>query len=255
MRKGPRTIVAIGIIVLWLGGLGWLGLREHNKSFATKLAEGARLLAPVTYYYIADVDGTQIGSALSAVDTVGPRITKTDFIKTTNPAGSLRTTASLTRAFVLRSFRVQTDTTDKNIKVEEQQAAAAVPALLPGLAPIALMLTGEREVGRSQPFQLLEIFSGQKRDATLNIRAESLFTVVDSAMYDSVATKWIPAHSDTVRAWKVETTNGDISAWVDEQGRVIESTTKSGLHFTRTAYELVFRNEEKSDATKSTQRR
>jgi hypothetical protein len=74
----------------------------------------------------------------------------------------------------------------------------------------------------------------------LTIRAESLFTVVDSAAFD-INGAWAPAHRDTVRAWRIEGAPHGLSAWVDVEGRVVAATAGS-LSATRTAFEIAFKN-------------
>ena len=56
----------------------------------------------------------------------------------------------------------------------------------------------------------------------LQIRAESLFTVVDSAALDA-AGQWAVAHRDTVRAWRLDDTSRELTAWVDAEGRLVAS--------------------------------
>ncbi len=79
--------------------------------------------------------------------------------------------------------------------------------------------------------------------ATLTVRAESLFTLVDSAQFNEDKGDWVPAHSDTVRAWRVEPQSaGGFTGWVDADGRTVQSTQPAGLVLKRTAYELAFEN-------------
>ena len=78
----------------------------------------------------------------------------------------------------------------------------------------------------------------------LRIRAESLFTVADSARMDTASGVWVSALTDTVRAWRVEPeeASGGFSGWVDAQGRVVESKQPGGITLRRMAYELAFEN-------------
>ena len=73
---------------------------------------------------------------------------------------------------------------------------------------------------------------------TLSIAAESLFSVVDSAAFDSAGHTWIAAHTDTIRSWKIVTPSRIISAWVDSQGRIVAASEAGGAALTRTAYEI-----------------
>lgn len=238
----PRTLIAIGILALWLGGLGWLGMRELNKPFSARLVEGAQVLAPVTYYYIAELNGKQIGQGYSSIDTVGPRINTVEFLTTETKYGidrPVRLNASLTRGFALQSFNLQVG------GIHPMKSAWKVrdksTALLETQLPIAFMLTGEHKIGRSESLHAIGLFDQKLYDIKLRIQAESLFTIADSSMYDSTTKHWVPAHSDTIRAWNIVMDDTKMDKWVDAQGRVVKTIT-DGVHLTRTAYEIAFRN-------------
>ena len=78
---------------------------------------------------------------------------------------------------------------------------------------------------------------------SVSIQAESLFVVPDSAALDNATGKWHIVHADTVRAWKVLGTDGRyVGGWMDERGRVVESTQAGGLKVRRTAFEVAFEN-------------
>jgi hypothetical protein len=83
---------------------------------------------------------------------------------------------------------------------------------------------------------------------TFRIRAESLFTVSDSARYDSTETRWVSAHQDTVRAWSVAPDTPGLTVWVDRQGRIVSASDSSGLHMLRASYEESFENWRKAVA-------
>ena len=112
----------------------------------------------------------------------------------------------------------------------------------PSLASIVFMLGGPHKIGRKQ---IMSVFDPITRTVTrpeLSIRAESLFTVIDSAALDETGT-WTPAHRDTVRAWRVGGVPYGLTAWVDAEGRIV--VAKAGtLSATRTAFELAFKNQQ-----------
>jgi hypothetical protein len=74
----------------------------------------------------------------------------------------------------------------------------------------------------------------------LQIRAESLFTVVDSAAAGADGV-WAEAHRDTVRAWRIEGAPNGLVAWVDAEGRLVAARA-GNLSAIRTAFELAFKN-------------
>jgi hypothetical protein len=102
------------------------------------------------------------------------------------------------------------------------------------------MLSAKPEIGRRQTVSLFDPMTRTVIRPTLRIRAESLFTVVDSARTDQSGS-WVVAHRDTIRAWQVEGAPYGLVAWVDADGRVV--TAQAGtLSATRTAFEIAFKN-------------
>jgi hypothetical protein len=67
---GKRHFVGIAILLVWAGVVGWHIKREYFKPAAVLLAEGARTLAPGSYYYVVRMNGAAIGFARSRFDTL-----------------------------------------------------------------------------------------------------------------------------------------------------------------------------------------
>jgi hypothetical protein len=114
--------------------------------------------------------------------------------------------------------------------------------VLPTMAPIVLMMTGDPAVGREASY---EVYNPQVRKIqrmTFRILAESLFTVSDSSAFDSTTARWVSAHRDTVRAWSVAPHASGFTVWVDAQGRVVSGSAPAGLRIERAAYEETFSN-------------
>ena len=108
------------------------------------------------------------------------------------------------------------------------------------LAPVAFMLGGPHTIGRKQKLSVFDPTTRLVIRPALEIRAESLFTVVDSATMDA-AGDWSPAHRDTVRAWRIEGAPQGLAAWVDAEGRIVAAQV-SDLSAIRTAFEIAFKN-------------
>jgi hypothetical protein len=80
------------------------------------------------------------------------------------------------------------------------------------------------------------------RDIGIDVRAESSFVVNDSAVFDSSTKKWHGIQPDTLHAWRiVAATSGSFAGWIDEQGRVVE-TSHLGFTLRRLPYEVAFEN-------------
>jgi hypothetical protein len=106
---------------------------------------------------------------------------------------------------------------------------------------VALVDKHEREASRTAT--ILDPTRDTITTATVRVVAESLFVVVDSAVMEPGTRRWIPAHSDTVRAWKMEQQGGGIiNGWFDERGRLVEGEPIPGITMQRTAYEIAFDN-------------
>jgi len=257
------------IVALWIGGMVMMLRRNANTSEAQQLAEVALRLQPATFYYIIERDGQQIGAASSAIDTTANTLVGEEYFVGEYPAPggktvertSARWQTRLTRVFRLAALTIdvarQTRPFSIHASVEEDTTLFIAgtrrtggypparytftpPLFTPSLAPIAFMLGGPHEIGRKQRMSVFDPTTRTVIRPELTIRAESLFTVVDSAALDN-AGGWAPAHRDTVRAWRIEGAPHGLTAWVDTEGRVVAA--KAGtLSATRTAFEIAFKN-------------
>jgi len=268
-RVRRRGAVAVAVLVLWGVGLAALARRELFRGATERLAEAALRVSPGTEFYAVEQGGTQIGYASSAVDTTAAGVELTDNFIADLPIGGARhrtaalSRVSLTRTLGLRAFTVmvrsdaaplnvdgrpQGDTLLVSIRSgdappDTQRIAFKGPLLLPTVVPLVVALGEEPKVGRRVTVQMFDPVSMAARDVALAIRAESLFTLGDSAVFDSVANLWRVAHEDTVRAWQLASeAEGGLSAWVDAAGRLVEVRQPGGLVLRRTAHEMAFFN-------------
>ena len=267
--RSHRAALAVIIVLLWLAGMAMMLRRNANRSEAQQLAEVALRLQPATFYYIIEREGQQIGAASSSVDTTSKVLVSEEYFVGDYPAPggksvertSARWQTRLSRAFRLTNVTIdiarQTRPFSIRAKVEEDSILLiaetrkargrppvrhtfTAPLFTPSLAPVAFMLGGPHEIGRKQ---IMSVFDPTTRTIIrpeLTIRAESLFTVVDSAAFDSTGA-WAPAHRDTIRAWRIEGAPHGLTAWVDAEGRVVAANAGS-LSATRTAFEIAFKN-------------
>lgn len=239
--------MAAAVLVCWVVGLVALARREHNVSDVDMLAMGALRVDPATYYYSLSRYGQPIGDVSSTIDTSArgfkSRNTVRLYPRTTRDSEQTvaTSTAYLSRAFVLDSFSVTVT------GLQHPGWLRAVPAtnsklLLPSLTPMALILSRPPRVGASSSRWLYNPATRRVENVTLTIAAESLFSVVDSAAFDSTAHTWIAAHADTVRSWKITVPTRGVSAWVDAQGRFVAASEPGGTTLLRTTYEIAMLN-------------
>ena len=105
-----RRTVAAGVLLLWVGAIGWLVRREFWRSAGSVLAEATLSLPPGATYYALFLGGQQIGFASNTVDTLADTIRVDDVMVLEVPAlGEIhrtdaRTEAWLTRQLELRGF-------------------------------------------------------------------------------------------------------------------------------------------------------
>jgi transglutaminase-like putative cysteine protease len=283
-RPGRRTSIAIGILAMWVAGLGVLVRRELFRPHTQQLAEAGLRVTPSATFYAVLQRGEQIGFASSTVDTTDGGITQEDYLVADLPiAGRLhrasaRTSVRLTRALRLRSFSLDVDADLAPIKAsgtvigdslllltvggiagqpaDTQRIRLTGPVLLPTLLPIAVALGERPRRGESYTLPVFDPASMTPRDIQVTVEAESVFVLPDSSIFDRSVKRWFGARPDTIRAWKLSTpatgTTGGVSGfngWVDEQGRVVLATQLLGLTLERRPYEVAFENW-KADALK-----
>lgn len=245
--RPDRRALAAAVIVCWVVGIVMLARRRADVPEATLLARGVRRLEPVTYFYVLSQSGRKIGFGSSGIDTSAIGFTAHDMIRTWVPiAGdsepvTLASTAYLSRGFALDSFAVSVSGRGAPVRLRGTPAAGS-RVILPYLAPIALMLSHTPRVGLSAPTWLYDPVARRVERVTLGVAAESVFSVVDSARFDSTQHLWTPAHADTVRSWKITTPTGEFTAWVDSEGRIVAATEPGGATLVRTAYEIAALN-------------
>jgi hypothetical protein len=248
-------VVAVMIVALWIAGIAMMLRRNANRSEAQQLAEVALRLQPATFYYIVERDGQQIGAASSSLDTTAKTLVAEEYFVGEYPVTggkpgertAARWQTRLTRGFRLVGLRIEVTRPTRPFSINALVAEDTIliigtkragrrfparytfipPLFTPTLAPIVFMLGGPHEVGRKQ---LHSVFDPTTRTITrpeLAIRADSLFTVVDSAGLDDTGS-WMPAPRGVV-------------AWVDAEGRLVAARAGS-LSATRTAFEIAFKS-------------
>jgi hypothetical protein len=276
-RPGKRTLVAAGILLLWMAGLGVLVRRELFRPHSEHLVEAGLRVTPSATFYAVLQRGEQIGFASSTVDTTDGGISQEDYLVADLPVGgklhraSARIAVKLTRALRLRSFSLDVDADLAPIKAsgtvvgdslllltvkgiagqptDTQRVRLTGPVLLPTLLPIAVALGPRPHAGAAYTLPVFDPASMTARDVQVTVEAESVFVLPDSSVFDRVARRWQGARPDTVRAWKISTpatgatggTSG-FNGWVDEQGRVVLVNQLLGLTLERRPYEVAFEN-------------
>jgi transglutaminase-like putative cysteine protease len=263
-----RGVIAAALLAAWVGGMGMLVRREYFRPQIDRLAEAALRVTPSATFYAVMQGNKQVGFASSTVDTSATMIEQRDYLVADIPVGgtlhraTARTNVELTRTLRVRTFDVAFDVDQTPTRVQghvsgdtvlqlvigtsastdTQRVALTGPILLPTLAPLAVALDEKPSIGRSYVLPIFDHAALAPRDVRIDVRAESLFVVNDSSVFDSTSGRWRGALPDTVRGWQiVPQSGGGIGGWVDQQGRLLASS-QFGFRLERLPYEVAFEN-------------
>ena len=266
-----RKLVGIIVILLWVTGLAFIYRRSSNRTPDQMLAEVGLRVSPEATYYTLEQGGAIVGVAASAIDTSKTRVIFTDLVRGRFPQGNdtlrfeARSEARYTRGMRLRDFLLRTagdispftlrgvmqEGEEKTLSLTTEaegekpvtiESIADHPLFTLSAVPLPLMLSGEPKVGDSVGVALFDPTSRSIKNVTMRIEADSLFLLPDSAVLDSTTHRWVKAHQDSLRGWRVTSAKAPITAWVDRGGRLLYGSEPGGLTISRTAFELAFEN-------------
>lgn len=246
--------------------LGWLSWRVYHRGSATFTTGATPLLPPDAYFYSIRAGGIQIGVSSITVDTLtdGVRITERTGLDLPIQLASSRSQYTsqytLTPDLRLREFNLTFPGTGSPIiqhgTVEGDSVVVITPgtgepsrrvrvqasALMPPLAA-TVQLALQQKLRTGTRAQVMTFNPGTLKTelVRLTVLDDSVFTVPDSAELDRAAGAWVPVHSDTLQAWKVEWKSGEqvTMNWVDRYGLPIRVISPSGLESERSAFEIV----------------
>jgi hypothetical protein len=265
-----RERVGAAIVFLWLVGIAALVRREAFVTEREQLREAALLVVPGTAYYEVMHGDERVGWASSTIDTSSTGISVRDvlIVDATDTVASSRLAVqarvALTPGLRLRGFVFELGADHGPYKVtgkldpdslltliteagkahpDTETVAVSKSVFWPTTVPLALALGAKPRIGRTYKYSIYDPTTGTPEDLTLTVGAESLFVVSDSAQLDQERGTWVSAHADTVRGWRLDPQGSTlVSGWIDERGRIIESTPLGSYTLRRTAYEMAFRN-------------
>jgi hypothetical protein len=275
-RRGWVVVIA----VLWVVSLGWLVKRVFFRTTAERLAEAALSVSPGVAFYRLDLAGHQIGFASTSVDTASTTLSVADLLllDVPMPSGRLRIQAR-SKAIVSRALRLQqldedeigpdaaftargTVTGDSTFSVtllsgpdtQAMRVRLPHPLVIPTLLPLRLAFggAGALKPGRTLSVPVFDPLELAERDVAITVGPESTLFVPDSASFDSTTMSWIPAHLDTVRAFRIDQVSRGLTtrAWIDAEGRLVRETGPTGLVLERSAYEIAYVNFHRRDTTR-----
>lgn len=267
-RRNIGRLILLG----WAVALAWLARRQFAASDAAETAVRTRKLAPSASYYAVFAGARQIGQLNMTVDTTLDGVTLNELLVIDLPrADTTQQLArnldyTLSRSLQMRTLkhivfgsgqREQLDGrlgSDSILNLQNVEGAEGelarmrlrIPpdAMLATMLPYRAAFGDQLQVGGRFVAPLLDLSSGETRPIIVNVTAESTFIVPDSAAWDSVASEWAPATSDTIQAWRLEhdAPGAPTVSWVDGTGSIIRQETAGGLTLVRSAFEIVRNN-------------
>lgn len=269
MRR--RAWIAVGILVLWLGGLGVLLKRELFRPAQDRVTEASLRVNPGVMYYAVMRDGQHVGYASSTIDTMPDSLRVTDYLVADIPVRSgtqrvlAQTEVQLSRRLRLRSFTVALNGRNVQLNAEgamegdsvmvvvSRRAAGTPPdtqriavdsgVVLPSVVPLMAALLERPMVGRRIPMKVFDPVSLSQRDVTVRLAAETTFVVPDSAVLDPATSRWRGELPIDTRAWYLDTDiDSQLEGWVDAQGRMVRAKHFDALTLERMPHEMAFEN-------------
>jgi len=261
-----RRILGGLVVVTWLGMVGWQVRREYFQPELARLAEAALSLAPGVSFYTLTMGGRTVGQATSRLDTVADGFVLDDVMDLELPAlgqtGSAvaRTHVKLSPALVMEDFTFSLDSdvgrflasgsvgADTTLHVAIRSAGSeqnlsfrlAQPPVFSSVVPIRLAVGEGLEVGERVRFPVFDPTTVGTRVVEVRVLEHDTLVVPDSAALDPATGRWRPARFDSIPAWRVAEVFGgvEVESWIDEDGRIIRSSSPLGFRMEKTEYEL-----------------
>jgi len=262
-----RAVMGVLVLVTWVAVAGWHVRREYFAPALTRLAEATLTLDPGTHFYAIRMAGRTIGTSSSRLDTIpeGFRLddlTQLDLVAM-GAAGQavVRTSATLSTTLRLLTFDFALQSAagsfeaagsvegDSLLTVRIQSAGAppeevrfrvAEAPLVSGVLPIRLAKGGELRVGRTVRFAVFDPSTVSNRVVEVEILERGTVMIADSSRLDPATGRWEMARERPVEGWRIVERYGgvQVESWIDDDGRILGSTSPMGFALERTEFEL-----------------
>ena len=256
------------IVGSWVCCIGWAVARQVTRPPEAYLEARKTRLAPGAAFYQITLGGAPMGNAGITLDTTlaGYRLTEVWNMDLTRARDVeryvFRSDADLSRSLLLRKLSLTmseagsprlieaeagNDTTwDITLRRPGSRAVTLTPIEAPQTAsaavalPFRLVLEGRLREGGRTSLPVVAVMYGTLDHDSAVVTRDSIFSVADSAAWDSTASTWKPVAARAVQAWRVErTVHGFPSIdWIDAQGRLIQRDWAFGLRLVRSPFEI-----------------
>jgi transglutaminase-like putative cysteine protease len=255
------------ILLLWVGLVGLHVRREYLQPELTRLARATLTLAPGTHFYSVWMGGQPVGTASSRLDTVPEGFFLEDMLDLELQAmgqggvAVARTNVTLSPVLTMQGFhfsltseagRFSADGTvegDSLLRIqvdpggglpEEVTFRVDEAPLVAATLPIRLAKGGLLREGRTHRFSVFDPSTVSTRVVEVEVMERATLHLPDSAFLDTGSGRWLPAEPREVPAWRLQERYGGISveSWIDDEGRVVRSSSPLGFSLERTHFEL-----------------
>ncbi|MEX1257554.1 MAG: transglutaminase-like domain-containing protein [Gemmatimonadota bacterium] len=261
-----RRALATGILVAWGLLVAWHVRREYFEPELARLAAATLTLAPGTHFYSLRMGSQAIGLSSSRLDTVPEGFLLEDQmnleLQALGQSGGIvaRSRVVLSRTLTMQEFSFSLDSDagsfaasgevegdsllhvriDGGGGTERLDFRIPEAPLLASALPIRLAKGGELREGRTIRLSVFDPSTVSLRAVDVEVLEEVVLMLPDSAVLDPASGRWEPGESSPVTAWRLRETFGGVSveSWIDEDGRMIESSAAMGFSIERTPYEL-----------------
>jgi hypothetical protein len=268
---GRRTVATL-ILATWVVSLGWL-VQRHYLGGGPGENVPRWPVPPGSAFHAIRLGGRQVGITTFTVDTLqaGLRVVELmtldlpPLIPGTLRRTSLRLEGLYTRGLQLRTFQldllteagretrtgaVEGDTILTVVGLPRGESAETLtvrlrrPVVLPSAIPLVAASRGLPSPGSRLNAEVFDPVNLELRVERITVAAESVFVVPDSADYNEDLRRWAVAHTDTVRAWRLDGTVAGlpVSRWIDGAGMVVRTEYPLGAVLDRSAFEMVQTN-------------
>jgi len=268
-----RRALGILLVVAWLGLMGWHARDSYLQPEMTRLAQATLSLEPGTYFYAVRMGGQVVGMASSRLDTIPDGFLLEDRLSleiqamAAEGAATAGTTVHLSQTLQMTrfSFELSSDAGrfqasgemqgDSLLQVvveagggpEELSFRVGDRPLSAAALPLRIARGGELRVGRVLRFPVFDPSTVSTRQVEVEVMERDTIILPDSAIRDPGSGRWAGDGGRPVTAWRLKERYGgiEVESWIDEDGRMIRSSSPMGLSLERMPFELV--DQERSD--------
>lgn len=281
VKLKSRRFLGGAVLLVWVGVIGIHVKREYFKPEAARMEEGARLLAPGSYFYVVKMKDVAIGYARSHFDTLSNGFLFEDNIMLDVPAlDTVHRAVAQTRiqfgsrldlqnftfnlsseigTFLVKGHMRPDSQLDLELtsggKTTKSTYAASKLLMLDAAVPLRIAAGGDLAIGKTYRARVFDPSTLSDRESLLRISARDIMIVPDSARWDAARNEFVPTSYDTIPVWRIEQEFGTIKVgnWVDEDGHLVKAESPLGFTLERTAYELANQEWKRSVRNKEAQ--